>query len=445
MILPTVALFLIVFIFLRLRFASLLIIFLLVIFTWRTVSIIYIDINAPIFSTQLDKLLPKNYSGELFGLAIIATLLPFFFIKPRNINNYRTVKIKLIHRNAIFLVAMAFVTALYADLVLKGVYPVFSGMERYEYRDQFAGPITLFLFKYGQLIMALLGGCLVWPSINGRRLDFKFITPIILIFIYLFLISVRFSAYFSFLSFLALPLGALHLNKRGTNPASSSSPVKKKGVVFGITIIGILSSIAIINSYHHRVRSSVENIPNTEAITQIIKDRLIERIFVQQGEMWSETWNRVFLSNIDSREDAVYFIFVEPGLSGGDTGIRYLMRASLGDNLERSLYQDGVQYAGGYPESVFEMAGSIFAYPIIITLNIFLASLIIFGAKNFNKGRAYTAFFSVYVYFAISAMYTSGTPTFLVAWTFWVKVALLAFFYSIESGILRLPQRAQNL
>ncbi|XDZ63105.1 DUF6418 domain-containing protein [Alphaproteobacteria bacterium LSUCC0396] len=402
---------------------------------------IYIDLNAPIFSSQLDKFLINPTGGEFFGLAMIATLLPFFFIKPLNINCYRTVKIKLIDKNAVFLIAIAFITALYADLVFKGVYPVFQGMERYEYRDQFAGPMTLFLFKYGQLIMALLGGCLVWPSLKGRGLDLKFIVPIILIFIYLFIISVRFSGYFSFFSFLVLPLGALLLRKSRKNPGVSPYLVPKKLIVSGIVIISILSGISIINSYTSRV---TKNIAKIENVNEVIKDRLIERFFVQQGEMWGETFNRLFLGNVDSREEALYFMFVEPGLGGGDTGIRYLMRASLGAHLEQSLYEDGVQYAGGYPESIFEMSGAILAYPIIIILNVFFALFMIFGAKNFNKGRAYTAFFSVYVYFAMSAMYTSGTFTFLVAWTFWVKVALLALCYSIESGKLRLPQGVPN-
>jgi hypothetical protein len=105
------------------------------------------------------------------------------------------------------------------------------------------------------------------------------------------------------------------------------------------------------------------------------------------------------------------------------------MIKNLGDDRAAELLNNGQQYAGGYPEILFELFGPGPAIVAALLFGFITAFLLRLVVGSVLVGRVVTAFLAAYVFYGFSLLYIGGMLNFLIVWTFWVKCAALLALY----------------
>jgi predicted outer membrane lipoprotein len=159
---------------------------------------------------------------------------------------------------------------------------------------------------------------------------------------------------------------------------------------------------------------------------------IMQRTMVQPVELWWMTWKDIGVGSHPGPAAMWNSLFVNPIDPARNTSIQALMLINVGDDRTRELLAMGQQYAGGYPEVLFELFGPYLALPVAAAFGLVTALLLRLVVTATCQGRAFTALLALYVYFGFSLMYIGGMLNFLLAWTFWLKLLALAVACAIE-------------
>lgn len=416
--------------------------FLLVSFLLRMISIAYLDVYGPVYAEELEREIGNGNAVIPYGIAILLTLLPVVFVlQPGR----WSVSPPLVRKTDIgeqlynitlgdlaLIVFGLVVVLLYGDMFWRGVIPLFAQMERFEYSRDYAGPLHKLLFEHGPLMAMWCGIFCVYPALRGGRLDFRFVGLLGTLFVYAVLTGHRFSAFYSFTSMFLLPFASLvaqrqqihYLRKIGS---FKFTHFKRLRIVLVLGVGAVLAVIvfSLSNSY-----LNVRGFSAEEAW-----DKLVQRLFVQPGELWWITWEWFIQEGGWDSDDALKFMFNDPIDPNRNTGIQYLMVLALGYGRASEIIGMGSQYAGGFPEIFFWLLGPVFSYPVILLLGFVLAFVLRILLGAICRGHFLTAFWAGYVFFAVCLIYIGGMLNFVIASTFWVKVLGLVISLTIERGL----------
>lgn len=430
--------------------------FLLVTFISKMVSVVYLDVRGPIFAEQLNREIGGGWAAIPFAVVVMLALTPSYFIlKPAHTRCANsTLRYSTRGQNSIgevtlgdiaLIAIVGFSLLLYADMLFRGVIPIRDGIERFDYATQYAGNFHHFLFKYGPLIAMWCGVFFVFPALHGKNFDWRFLGALFLLLSYAFVTGHRFSAFYSFSTFFILPLAALFIVKQ-SHGGEQISPEKNQAerhtvrrslallAAMGVVLVVIII-LALANSYVNVRHFSPEE----------TAQKLVQRIFIQPSELWYATWERVLLLAQWDGAAAYQFMFNDALEPTRNTGIQYLMLLELGYARTTELIVSmGSQYAGGYPEILFELLGPYAPYVVALLLGIITAGLLRMLLLAIQRGHFISVFWIAYVYFAVSLIYIGGMLNSLVAITFWIKMfgmvfSVLAENYLDRRGLRLLP------
>ena len=417
-------------------------------FVLRTVSAGYLDVFTPVYSDNLRRIIYSEDTSIYYFLCVLLTLMPFYLIFNKNNikmtskrpDTYSIQAISILS-NITFAFIAIYLTLLYKDLLSSGPIPLFICMERYDYLP-FAGPLHIPLFRYGAIAAMFLGALTVYPYIKRGRFDYKHLLLIITMVIYTILTGHRFSAPLTFIFYYAMPFSVLVVYKSSTNvPFSlSASMCDYKNYLLKLApiLVSALLSISLVvmalsNSYLFLRSHGCEHNERQIGDLELASSRLMERIFIQPAELLQDTIYRMKNETTLDTDKALHYHFSDPGLSGGDVGIRYIMLLSVGPERENELFEQGVQFQGGYPEIFFVSFGEKWSWLIIFISSSVIACILIWWINSLLSGKLLSFFLISYMYFAITALYSNGSLTFLIATTFWIKVAAAVIVFYIES------------
>ncbi len=403
---------------------ALALVWLLIPMSWRVIDVAYIDLAGPIYSEQLGIHVGPGHASALLVLDLIATFAVFALLLPRleeraealgNAASFGLTMDKL--RVVLLAVTTLLLVGVYIEVFSRGALPVLSGIERYDYASDHAGPLYRFLFRFGDPLAMYLGALAVYPVLRGRSVDRHFVFLLIAMLVVAFLTGHRFSAFFKFCALFAIAFGTLALKDRGAPAARSSRSL------LAVFLAGFLIALpAILLSYFFTRFDDP-----AQAWYSIA-----QRVLVQQGELWWVTHQRVVDENVWALSPVLDGLFVAPLDASRNTTIQFLMEAAIGQDTARLIGQN-TQYAGGFPEVFHEAFGpslgvlavALASLPAAYLLRTFLLAVV--------RGRPLTLLTSGMLLYPFQIMFWGGMLNFLLAWSFWAKFALFAAAAIVES------------
>jgi hypothetical protein len=409
----------------------------------RTLALVYVDLAGPVYAIELDDEVGGGQSMPLFACAVLALLIPLALVfRPARLARLLPEMGANRPRHAMtghfaFVAISVFLIALFGDMITRGPIPLFAGIDRLEYSSTMAGPLHPLVFDLGFLFATTLGMLLVYPRLIGGDFDFRFLFLYALFMLYFGLTGNRFSAFYSFTSFFIIPLAALvalrHLRRLAPPPqgrgALASFLCSRAALVAAVAVflLGLLTLLV-----HNLVTVRGYEDP-AEQFTQ--------RSLVQPVQLWWTTW-RDLSSRANDSALAWDGAFLNPIDPTRNTSIQVLMIKNLGDERASELLDNGQQYAGGYPEILFELLGPYMALASAMVFGFVIVLLLRSIVVAIAHGRFLTAFMATYVFFGFSLLYIGGMLNFLLVWTFWAKCGVLAVVYVAErkfTGVSSVP------
>lgn len=410
--------------------------FLLFTFATRTLSLIYVDLAGPVYADELSDFVGGGQSMPLFACSLLALAIPLgYAFRPSSMRLSLMPAVQHIPRRrlrrtatSVFVALLVFWVALYAEMLARGPIPLFAGIDRLQYNQDFAGVLHPFVFDFGFLFAAALGCMFVRPRLHGSDFDFRFFGLYVAMLAYYALTGNRFSAFYSFTSFFVLPLAALPaLEAAGRLPAPPvrRNPWKRflcsrSALLLGVAAAALGIVLLLLNS-----------VLNVRAYDDPA-DLFFQRVLVQPVELWWTTWAGLEQRFGGSFADAWDALFVNPIDPTRNTSIQMLMIKNLGDQRAAELLDLGQQYTGGYPEVLFELLGPWFALPVALAFSVVTVSLLRLIVVSVCLDRPLTAAMGLYVFYGFSLLYIGGMLNFLLVWTFWAKCLLLVLVYLAE-------------
>jgi hypothetical protein len=417
-------------------------------FTWRLVSVLYIDLFGPLFSEQLvrdigpgNATVPLALAQGIVIAALLVSLRPSRLRKLVGPGNRELARHLPPGRFTISDVAFAavcpFVIALYAELLMRGPIPLFVGMERLIYTREFGGPLHQLLLKWGFMLAYQLGLFFSLPLLHNKSFDRRFLFVLASLLIYLVLIGHRFSPIFGYCSFFVMPLGIVLLVRDASGRSSISRKVMRG---FGFAAAALLLLIVCTVSYSYLVVRGFEGNQLVEKVSQ--------RLFVQQGEMWWMTYERVFVfDNWDSALTAAK-LFISPFDPSRNSTMQYLMELALPLSRAHDLLGQGSAYTGGWPEGLFELGGPIGGFLLVVVAAVIFSEFMYFMIRCIVEERVATALCLTALFYALSVHLVSGMINSFTQLTFVAKIGLTLIVYLTEdrwrAEVLALPEIART-
>lgn len=413
----------------RRRAAALAAFFLLFSLITRVFALVYVDLAGPVYAVELgDDVGGGGSSMPLFALSVLAFLLPLAWVfRPAALQAWRAAPRSSDQRRALATAVVwtlvVFLLALYGDMVTRGPIPIFAGIDRLEYNRVLAGPLHPLVFDFGFLFAVVLGIGLVHPRLRGGEFDFRFLALYGAFMLYFALTGNRFSAFYSFSSFALMPMAALPMaNGLGMLPAaphgrSAFARLLCSRAALALGVMALLLSLAAL---------LINNLVTVREYEDPA-EQFAQRSLIQPVQLWWTTWQSLGSASETSQgwQDA----FINPIDPTRNTSIQVLMIKNLGDDRAAELLDNGQQYAGGYPEILFELFGPGLAMMAALLFGFITAFLLRLVVGSVLLGRFVTAFVAAYVFYGFSLLYIGGMLNFLIVWTFWVKCAALLALY----------------
>ena len=400
-------------------------VWLLIPMSWRVFDVAYIDLAGPIYSDQLAMHVGPGHASALLVLDLICTFSVFALLLPKLQEQVQApgaaprFGMTMERLRVVLLPAMTLLLlGVYIEVFARGSLPVLSGIERYDYAADHAGPLYRFLLRFGDPLAMYLGAMAVYPVLRGRNVDRPFIFLLIAMLVVAFLTGHRFSAFFKFCTLFAIAFGALALKDRSASAVRHSSRS-----VLGVFLAGLLIAVpAILLSYFFTRFDDPAQAWHSIA----------QRTLVQQGELWWVTHQRVVDENVWALSPVLDALFVAPLDASRNTTIQYLMEAAIGQDAARLIAQN-TQYAGGFPEVFHEAFGpslgvlavTLASLPAAYLLRTFLFAIV--------RDRPLTLLSSGMLLYPFQIMFWGGMLNFFLAWSFWAKLALFAAAAMVES------------
>ena len=408
----------------------------------RTLALVYVDLAGPIYAIELENEIGGAQSMPFFAAAVLAFLVPLAWLfRPTalakllpTVRDAATPRENI--RHMAFMALAAFVLALYGDMATRGPIPLVAGMDRLEYTSTIAGPLHAILMEQGFLLAGLIGVMMVVPRLAGRDFDFRFLGLYLSVMVYFVLTGNRFSAFYSFTSFFIIAFAALPAMAavgRLAPPKGRRSPLvallcsrfaifaSLVALAFGLSAL-LVHSLVTVRGYDDPLA------------------QFTQRTLVQPVQLWWTTW-RDLQERATDPSLAWDAAFVNPIDPTRNTSIQVLMIKNLGEARAAELLDNGQQYAGGYPEILFELLGPFLALSASLAFGVATAWLLRLIVVSTAHGRVATAFMAIYVCFGFSLLYIGGMLNFLLVWTFWAKCGLLAVAAVLERRAPRRPSQ----
>lgn len=404
----------------------------------RTLALVYVDLGNPIYAIEMYGDVGGGQSMPLFACAVMAFMLPLAVLfRPAQLDRLLPRSPALLpprttsRRLAFYGLALFFVL-LYADMLYSGPIPLFAGIDRLDYNLQMGDSLHGWLMDFGFLFATALGILAVYPRLRGKEFDLRFLYMYFAAIVYFALSGNRFSAFYSFTSFFMIPFAALFALQRVRRllPPPPGRSLLVRLMCSRATLVGAVGAMGL--------AISALLIYNVTAVRGYDDpaEQLSQRILVQPVQLWWVTWSDLQSSfnEADLMWDGAFGNPIEPTRN---TSIQALMIKYLGDERARDLMHKGQQYAGGYPEILFELFGTPIALLIALAFGTVTAFLLRFIVVSVTRGYLLTAIFAAYIFYGFSLLYIGGMLNFLLPWTFWVKIGALVLTWLAERRYLR--------
>jgi hypothetical protein len=316
-----------------------------------------------------------------------------------------------------------FVLGLCVELLAQGPIPLFAGIERFDYSQQYGGPLHRRLLEWGPMLAFQLGIFFALPLMRDKPFDWRFGALLGMMILYLFLVGHRFSSFYAYTSFFILPLGAVLLGRQAL--AISRREVAPGNILRRLAVAGValLFLIFVAVTYSYTV---------VRGEGAILLTKLYQRILVQQGEMWWMTYERVFLYGDWNSSLAAYKLFVDPFDPNRNSTMQFLMELALPIQRAHFILAQGSAYTGGWPEVLFELGGPIGGFVLVALAAIVFSEFMFLLTRCIVEERFATCFFLTPILFALSVTIVSGMVNSFVQVTFMIKVAVALVVYLTE-------------
>lgn len=395
---------------------------------WRLLSVLYIDLAGPLFSEQLERDIGSGSAALPLaasqGLVIAALMYSFRDKRLAELTKgARLVDILPSARPTLSDLACwiigFFAVTLWVELLVRGPIPLLTAMERYDYSAQYGGPLHHRLIEWGPMLAFQLGIFFAAPSSRGREFDLRFAVLFGIFILYLFVVGHRFSSFFSYSSFFILPVGAVLLANTtlAFDYAKVFRAIRLPAVVVSALILG-----ALIYSY-----AIVRGFGGDQLLF-----KLSQRIFVQQGEMWWMTYERVFLRADWSTDQTLYKLFVGPFDPNRNSTMQWLMELALPLDRAHFILGKGSAYTGGWPEVLFELGGPVEGLALVALSAMLFSEFMFLLARCIVQERYVTCFFLTPVLYAFSLYIVTGMVNSFIQVTFFVKLAIAVLVFAAE-------------
>lgn len=425
--------------------------FLIFSFTWRVVSAAYIDLDGPIFADELGFDVGPGTSTPFFVASVLLVLGTIMAFQARMTPQKHKFGMTLLGMSPKFISGLALAGAIawqiliYGEMLYIGTIPLLEGMDRLTYQDNLAGPLYEIAYSHGFLYSIVLGYFFVQKRLNFGQFDFRFLYAFFGYWAFFILTGNRFSILAVTLCYFVMPLGAfLLLQRRGSSLLAADTHeaplhrflTSRRGRQFAFGLLGAALSVIILNNYF--------NVRYTE-YQGVAEQALFQRVFVQQIQLYAVTWERVVNGELSNGGLAMDFMFGNPIDPTRNTGIQYLMAASLGEQRATEILDSDSQYAGGYPEVLVELFGLWFSLIPIFLAACGVAVLYRLVILATCYGRFLTLFMSGYILFTVNLIYIGGMLNFMLTPTFWLKLAVLAVVLVVEPWLMRAPSPPRRM
>ncbi|MBU6462884.1 MAG: hypothetical protein KGR71_09675 [Proteobacteria bacterium] len=425
--------------------------FVFVAFVWRLGSVLYIDLLGPLYSEQLNSNIGPGIAAVPIAVSqalVIAALLFSFrhsrLFKSAMTRPWSSLSLswkKFSLSDFSFWLSSVFLLALFVELVARGPIPLFAGIERYDYTREYGGLLHHVLLKWEPMLTFQFGVFFTAPAFRGRPLDRRFGFLLVITLAYLFLVGHRFSAFYDSISFFLVPIGVLYLARDlvhpGWNFVSRSSVAR---FWLAGAVISVLILAAVFHSY-----TVVRGFSGSELFS-----KLSQRIFVQQGEMWWPTYERVFLHGNWNRFDTLTRLLVNPFDPTRNSTMQLLMERDLPLDRAHDILRYGSSYTGGWPEVFFEIGGPIGGFVLVVVGAILFSEFMFLLMRCILEERLITCFFLTPVLYAVLLVIVSGMINSFVQTTFLIKLVLALVAYIAEdrwraARLLSAPSQGERI
>lgn len=404
-------------------------------FVWRSISIVYLDVWGPVYAYQIH----RDVGGGSYSIVLITafgmTLLPFgLILGGRAVAEFGMLANRLQEREArrerpafnladlATILMFGYLGLLLALLVSGGSIPLLEGVEQQQFKGESANrPHSLFM-TYHMLFAFAIGSLFAHHHIRTRRFHRGLLAVFAADLAYALLTGHRFSFFYAHGSMFVAPLAA-SVGVWMARSAGSDRPfgwvtaafnLRQIGICLaGLSLVGLVVFAALVNSYF--------NIRFADAESS--QYALFQRILVQPTEITWASFQRVFeFGNYDGWTTA-RFLFDDPIDPSRQSTIQYLMLRTVGSVVTYDHLSQGVNFAGGFPEILFELFGPILAWPAILLLGWISAVILGIVLRAIVLGQFLTVFLGIYVLFGFIVMYIGGMLNFAMQWTYYIKVA----------------------
>jgi hypothetical protein len=418
--------------------------FILFTLVWRTASSMYIDLAGPVLSTQTSSYVGPGLMTPLHVLGYFLTLMPFYvLLRPKLIDGWLADADRrsappgtLTLSDLTVIVSLLFLGYLFLDLIRQGSIPLFAKVDRFEYSAKYAGAAHRWLIQYGNFVCFWWGVIIATGLIRNRRFDVRYLALIALLMSYMFLTGNRFSAFYSYGSFVIAPLAAVIAVEAGNTGDPRpfcwmTRTFERRHLIAAFATAAVLA-IVIIVAIHNNL-TNVRGYHDSEVGSQFL-----ERALIQPSELGWLSYERVFVLNQWLPYRTFDFLFQMPLDAIRNTTPQYLMLQSIGEPRTFEHISEGFQFAGGFPEIYFELFGPIYAWPFIFGAGYIAAGLTALVVKSVIQGRFVSAFLAMYVLYGFYVMYIGGMLNFVATPIYWLKIAALATALVLEASLARI-------
>jgi hypothetical protein len=415
--------------------------FLFIIFTlaWRMLATMYIDLNGPVYSSQLIRDIGPGTATVIHSIAYVLGLMPFFyFFRPSAIESWlHDMAMEIPHpaskavrlSDVTVILFVLFLAALFLNLLLHGKVPLLIRMERYEYSG---GILHRLITGYGSFASFWLGLMFASAQLREHRFDLRMLGLLSAMILYLLLTGNRFSAFYTQISFFVLPWSAVIAAREPIASGAFSwiqqtlnSKRSRLVAVGAFVVVASIVSFAIYNSL-----TKVRGYEGAEAWNQFY-----ERLLIQPSEVGWASFERVFERAEFLPSVAFNFLFQNPIAPNRNTSTQYLMLAALGEPLTSDSVLRGFQLAGGFPEIFFELFGPYFAWPCLFGAGCIAAALTAYIVRGTLRGDYASAFLAMYILYGFYVMYVGGMLNFVTPLTYWLKITAFVCAVLIENSL----------
>ena len=400
----------------------------------RISSVAMIEFLAPVYSRQLDLVIPKGNFTILIVIYYALFFLPaIIVVSTMNKGKYARVDFNWIRRKSaskmVLLAYYVFLVGLFMEMASTGVIPLFERMERFVYTAQHGGVLHGAMLKYNAVISLILGAICVEEIVIRRQLKWKSFLPVFGLMTYMFLAGHRFAAFNKIAAFFAVPFAVLKSFEMSREMWGNFWRNYGGKILVVILIAVCIPIAAILNSYFNvRVNSGVGGF-----------EGIRERLFVQQGEFWPVIVMNILEGRMDAGlETKLDFILNAPIIPDQNTSIQFLMYQVLGEDAI-AILERGQQFAGGFPEISLVIFGPFGAFVFLIVAGVIYGYVVRLCLICVAKRRIVALVFGSFLYYSFMLLVYNGMLNQFTVTTYFIKVLCFigVMFYAENTRTMR--------